>query len=132
VKQLSKNCSQRKHYLEINNLQTCFCVLYVNLATVQIVCLKPKKLFEKTGTSQWLKTLLLLISSEVWMCKSQEKLLCFAVCSRWRDFSVAWFFVKLVWQNSEDKKWYKLKSGWVKKKCVRAIVRNYSSTITST
>ena len=35
----SKNCSQRKHYLEINNLQTCFCVLNVNLATVQIACL---------------------------------------------------------------------------------------------
>lgn len=116
MKWLSKTCSQRKHYLEINNLQTFFCVLYINLATFQIVCLKPKKLFEKTGTNQWLETLLRLI---FWwsLCVNLKKNSCVLQCAQGGEiflslgFSWSWFG-----KIQKMKKWYKLKSAWAKKK----------------
>lgn len=132
MKWLSKTCSQRKHYLEINNLQTFFCVLYINLATFQIVCLKPKKLFEKTGTNQWLETLLL------WsLCVNLKKNSCVLQCAQGGEiflslgFSWSWFG-----KIQKMKKWYKLKSAWAKKNkqtwqsnCWRLLINHYFDQI---
>ena len=134
-----------KKYFEINNSQTRFRFLYVNLATVQIwgqsnksplscnslKCLLQAKKFIRensakknlllrkqtrpqtpsTGFSdhwanQRLENLLPLTRGEIYAWIS-KKPLSFAMCSRRRDnFSVARFFLKLVWQNGEDEKGY--------------------------